>query len=157
MSKSEHNGLSDQRKAALKRHLDAKALFSVRKPADESDEGARHPHGRGAMYLGGYAIECKLKAIAMEIYRCRTLKQLATRLKIDEREVYTHGLEALARRLSRLFSALRASRVWQDFSGQVRKWRPSWRYDPSDCTVGEAGDFLESVDRVFLWLDSNRG
>jgi hypothetical protein len=50
------------RKAALKRRSDAWALLDA--------EGR---HARGAGYLGGYAIEWKLKAIAMEVFGCWTL------------------------------------------------------------------------------------
>lgn len=52
------------------------------------------PHARGAMYLAGYAVECKIKAIAMEVHSCRTLAQLVTALGVDEQNVFDHGLEA---------------------------------------------------------------
>ncbi len=58
MSRREHEGRTDMRKAALKRRADAWALLQTGKAQ----------HARAAGYLGGYAIECKLKAIAMEIY-----------------------------------------------------------------------------------------
>jgi hypothetical protein len=45
--------------------------------------------------MGGYAVECRLKAIAMEIYGCWTLRELSERLDVTENDVFQHGLEAL--------------------------------------------------------------
>jgi hypothetical protein len=117
MGKYEHDGRTDLRKAAIKRRADAWALLR-----------AGSEHTRAATYLGGYAIECKLKAIAMEIYDCYTLRQLATRWNVPESEVYTHGLEALVEQLP-LRDNFHKSPVWRDFANQVNRWRASWRYE----------------------------
>jgi len=144
MARADYQGVSEQRKAAFKRKRDAWALHK---------QGSLH--ARGAMYLGGYAVECKLKAIAMEIHRCRTLAQLARKLGMEDSQIYTHGLEALARNLP-LYPRLQRSSVWRDFSGFVNRWRPSWRYDPNDHRSAESEAFLQAVDRVYHWLDSNQ-
>ena len=145
MGRHERNGRTDLRKAALKRKADAWSLWR-----------ADGEHGRGAAYIGGYAIECKLKAIAMEIFNCWTLDQLAAKWGVkDEREVYTHGLEVFASRLP-LYQRLRTSPVWRDFAGQVNRWRVDWRYDPHDWEKKRTQAFLEAVDRVYGWLESNR-
>jgi len=144
MPRYEFHGVSEQRKASLKRKRDAWALFR---------SGAEH--ARGAMYIGGYAIESKLKSIAMEIHRCRTLAQLATKLRLKESDFYTHGLEALAKKLP-LHPRLQRSVVWHDFASYVNRWRPAWRYDPNDWPSREAELFLQAVDRVYDWLKSNR-
>ena len=68
MVRRDFQGRTDLHKAGLKRLGDAKALLRKGRA-----------RGRGAMYLAGYAVECKLKAIAMEIYDCWTLEQLARR------------------------------------------------------------------------------
>lgn len=138
-----HSGLTDQRKAALHRKSDAKRLLEA---------GERHT--RGAAYLGGYAIECKIKAIAMEIYDCWTLDQLATKWRVSDRDVYTHGLEALLARLP-FYDRFRASQTWRFFS-VVNQWRPSWRYSPLPIGRERAGEFLQAVDRVYNWLEANR-
>jgi len=128
----------------LKRLRDAEALLV-----------AGDAHTRGAMYLGGYAIECKLKAVALEIYDCYTLRELAHRWRVHDSVVYTHGLEALAKRLP-LYNRLVASAVWRDFAGSVNQWGPAWRYNPYNPSREKAEVFLSSVRRVFAWLDSNR-
>lgn len=145
MGRTSHNGRTELRKAALHRRADAWKLL-------ESEDDR---FGRGAVYLGGYAIECKLKAVAMEVYGCFTLNALAAAWDVDQRAVYTHGLEAFAKRLP-LWQRLQHSEVWRDFSAQVNRWRPSWRYDPIPYRWGSAQVFMDAVDRVFKWLDSNR-
>jgi hypothetical protein len=145
MGRREHSGLTDQRKAALKRKRDARALL-------ERENGR---HARGAGYLGGYAVECKLKAIAMEIFHCWTLDELAQRLKVSEDLVYQHGLEAIAKHLP-LYNRMQRSEIWRDFAGLVNQWRPSWRYNPRDWSPQAARTFLIAVDRVYAWLESNR-
>lgn len=106
------------------------------------------------MYLGGYAVECKVKAIAMEAYRCWTLEQLLRRLDLGEREVYSHKLEALVELLPS-YERFKASHVYRDFASRVNQWRPEWRYDGSDPPVDEARKFLEAVDKVTEWLNNN--
>ena len=151
MARSEFHGVSDQRKAAFKRLRDAKALLAEENSLDWlRSDGA---HARGAMYLAGYAIECRLKSIAMETYGCQTLAQLAVRWQVDEGFIYTHGLEGLAKRLP-LWIRLRRSEVWADFS-KVIQWRPAWRYDPLDWPNREASRFLLAVTRVYDWLGRN--
>lgn len=142
--KRQYNGRTNLRKAALKRKADAWALLECGKA-----------HARGAIYLGGYAIECKLKAIAMEVYSCWTLDQLAKEWKVDDKVVYAHGLESLAKRLP-LYDRFSRSSVWKDFSGHVNRWKPSWRYDPKPYAVKDAKDFLDAVGRVYKWLESNQ-
>lgn len=144
MSRYEHDGRTDMRKAALKRRADAWRLLRAGKA-----------HSRGAAYLGGYAVECKFKAIAMEVHGVWTLRQLAKVWQVNESEVYTHGLEALAMHLP-LYKNFQRSEVWRDFAGHVNHWRPSWRYDPRDWTEEGAENFLTALDRVYKWLDANR-
>ena len=140
----EHDGRSDMWKVAIKRRADARRLF----------EGGK-PHSSGAVYLAGYAVECKMKAIAMEVHEVTNLRALSTKLGLDDHAVYTHGLEALLELLpfDHLF---RRSPVWRDFTTQVARWRPSWRYAPRDWPEKNARAFLNAVDSVYKWLDVNR-
>jgi HEPN domain-containing protein len=139
------HGRTDLRRAALKRLNDAKVLLRA---------GAGH--ARGAAYLAGYAIESKLKAIAMEAFDCWTLEALAARWEVDEQEVYTHGLEALLRHLP-LYNNFKRSPIWRnDFAPKVNLWRVSCRHNPHDCSQAEAQKFIGAVERVYKWLESNR-
>lgn len=141
MARADYSGRSDQRKAAMKRLQDARVLL----------EQGRY---RGAMYLAGYAVECKLKAVAMEIYDCWTLRQLIERWDVDENTVFTHGLEALVNRLP-IQQRFRQSPVWRDFA-VVNRWMPAWRYNPHNGTCEAAKNFISATHRVYKWLDANR-
>lgn len=144
MAKNQHNGRTDQRKSALKRLRDAQKLYNT--------DG---PHLRCSMYIAGYAIECKLKAIAMEIHEVWTLSELAEKQKVSENDIYTHGLEALASNLP-LWYNLQKSDVWWDFVKHVNHWKVSWRYNPNEPTREDAESFMNAIERVYKWLDSNR-
>jgi hypothetical protein len=152
VSHHEFNNLAGLRKAGFKRLRDATALLGEQKGDWRKQKGF---HARGAMYLAGYAIECKLKAIAMEVNRCRNLGELQAKWNASEHNVYTHGLEALARRLP-MYARFRRSEVWREFAGQVNRWRPSWRYDSADSSNESAAMFLEAVRMVYNWLENNR-
>jgi hypothetical protein len=145
MGRHDFDGRTDLRKAALKRRSDAWVLLR-----------AGRDHARAAMYLGGCAIECKLKAIAMEVHDVWTLRDLARVWRVSEDEVYSHGLEALLEHLPALRDRLREGPVWRRFAGFVNKWRASWRYNPWNAKEAEAKTFLEAVDSVYKWLEANR-
>lgn len=143
---SDHHGRTNLHRAALKRLNDAKALFRAGKT-----------HTGGAAYLGGYAVECKLKAIAMEVYNCWTLDALARKWGVRDREVYTHGLEAILRHLPQ-YDRFKKSAVWRSaFSVYVNQWRVSWRYDPADWNDEKCDRFLTAVEDVYNWLNHHRG
>jgi len=144
MPGTDYSGRTDQRKAAIRRLADAKKLV---------ESGS--PHRQGGLYLAGYAIECRLKAIAMEVFGCWSLAELANKWQVDESEVYSHGLEAMAARLP-LYANFQRSPVWRDFATYVNRWKPSWRYNPREPEKTYAEAFTDAVERVFKWLESNR-
>ena len=143
MTKYRFHGRTEQTKAAIKRKADGKALFAMGKQ-----------HYLGAMYLAGYAIECKLKAAAMLYYNVDTLKDLSEKMKIDEARLYSHNLEALMG-LTPLDKSIRTGEVWKDFVTQVSRWSPSWRYDSKNPPEEIAAAFLAAVNNVYNWIDAN--
>ncbi len=153
MSRHEFSKTADQRKAAFRRLRDAIKLLDCQDGGDDWLE-KKGLHARGAMYLAGYAVECKLKAVAMEIFRCRDLRELQCKWSVTEQDVFSHGLEAIAMRLP-TYSRFRQSPAWRDFAGQVNRWRPSWRYDPDDHRNKSAAAFIEAVQNVYNCLDTN--
>lgn len=158
MHRNEHMGRSDQRKAALRRKADAWALLRGQIWAnDKKAIDILHIHTRGAVYLGGYAIECKLKAVAMEAYDCWNLDDLIQKCRVDERDVYTHGIEAFfSQHLPALYRRFKSSDCWKVFASKVNRWRPSWRYNPKNLPREEAVSFMEAVDSIYNWLESNK-
>ncbi len=141
MSRYQHAGRTEQAKAALQRQADANAL-------------RKKGRWRGAMYLLGYVVECKLKARLMEMYDVSTLsaleEELTRRFKgqlSQDVDFKTHSIEYLFRFTNardRLIasngdeSCLRAYR-------QCCAWSTSWRYDPRIGDENKCSLFFDSV------------
>jgi hypothetical protein len=68
MARETHHGVSEQSKASQHRRDDAQVLLNAAR-------------WRGAMYLGGYSVECLLKSRLMKKFECRTLRELDEELK----------------------------------------------------------------------------
>jgi hypothetical protein len=141
-----YKGVTEQRAAALKRKRDAAALLYKGKD-----------HTRGAMYLGGYAIECKIKAIAMERHGCQTLDELRRKLRLANTQVYSHALEVLMQDLLPSGSAKRLllGDAGDAFRARVNQWSVQWRYDARNPSQGVAHEFLDAIDVVWDWLENN--
>ncbi len=143
-----HNGIGEQAGASLQRLTDARVLFAASR-------------WRGAMYLAGYAVECLLKTKLMQIYDCRTLRELELELELKRRSilpahgtVFTHHLEGLLRLAPghhRLLNNSEMSYLFND----VNRWTPHWRYDPKQASPEEATQFMTHVDRVMHWINTN--
>ena len=147
MARYEHSGRTDQTKAAVKRLIDARRLQEQRR-------------WRGAMYLGGYSVECRLKARLMERYHLDRLEQLedeiANRLG-RQVNVFTHSIEALfvltgAR--DRLLQDPRHPTALSAFQ-RCNRWKPAWRYNPNDGTEDECDDFMEAVEEFGRYITNN--
>ena len=94
MSHDLYTGVSEQAKASTHRLDDARALFNSGR-------------WRGAMYMAGYAVECLLKTKLMQMYSCRTLRELEDELQrrgalAEHATVFTYHLELLLRLIQRL-------------------------------------------------------
>ncbi len=142
----QYAGRTEQWKAAIHRKADATELV---------EDGELHT--RGAMYLAGYAIECRIKAIAMECFGCSTLDELRHKRGLFDDAVYSHGLEALMRDLlpQGTWSRLLASDASTAFKGQVSRWSPQWRYNSQNPPKDQAHEFLDAIEVVWQWLGAN--
>jgi hypothetical protein len=147
MSKYLHSGRTDQTKAALKRLIDAQRLQSQNR-------------WRGAMYLAGYGIECKLKARLMEMYRLDKLEDLEDEIerRFGQRvSVFTHSIEVLfgltgAR--ERLRNDPRRPKALEAYQ-RCNMWRPAWRYRPDDGSKDDCDAFMKDVDEFSKFIDHN--
>jgi HEPN domain-containing protein len=144
MAKKQHAGITEQHKASIHRWEDAQALFQAGR-------------WRGAMYLAGYAVECRLKWKLMQRWQCRTLVQLEEDLQEHgiEQSPFTHNLKVLLRLAGGLERMQQNQRLWGSFSDTVNRWRPAWRYNPDVSTREQAEDFLEVAKDVLRWIDHN--
>jgi hypothetical protein len=111
------------------------------------------------MYMAGYAVECLLKTKLMQMYSCRTLRDLEDELQrrgalAEHATVFTHHLELLFR-LTRRYDQLRQHRLlWPQFV-LVNRWIPAWRYTADVANRQDAADFLEAVAQTMQWLEHN--
>lgn len=137
----EHEGRAEQSKAAVRRWLDAKAL-------------CQQEHWQGAMYLAGYAVECRLKAKLMEMHRVVTLSALAEKLRRrrSEVELGTHSIESL---LDLTGARHRLDPEAERAFRQCNTWKVSWRYSPRAGDEMACKEFLNAVDRFSRFIQNS--
>lgn len=146
MARRQFYGVSEQAKAAKHRLDDARALFKQKR-------------WRGAMYLGGYAIECLLKAKLMKMYRCRHLTDLEDVLQARgvlaaHATIFTHQLEILMGLTQRLANLRQHADDWRRFN-LVNRWVPAWRYSGDLSNRDDAERFLDAVMALSRWIENN--
>jgi HEPN domain-containing protein len=100
-----------------------------------------------AMYLGGYAIECTLKALILEVTpvtkKASTLKKISSGEKMHRQEVLAGLLKDLSRPIPlTLIKKLRRS-----------TWSTSLRYESGRTDTGETRAFLKTAKGVYDWVE----
>jgi HEPN domain-containing protein len=144
MARRPHSGVTDQRKAGIHRLEDAQVLF-------------QNGRWRGAMYLAGYAVECRIKYKLMRRWNCFNLLELERRFA--ERGIaeapFTHNLEILLRAANATDRLKQNERVWQKFTHVVNFWEPAWRYSSNPASERAAREFLEAVEMTVRWIENN--
>jgi HEPN domain-containing protein len=143
MARKPHAGVTEQRKANLHRMEDAQVLF----------DGSRW---RGAMYLAGYAVECRLKYKLMRRWKCFNLEELEATLagKGIAETAFTHNLGRLIRAAGG-WDRLRANgAMWTEF-GEANEWQPAWRYNPDMASREVAQTLLDAAQRLIDWIENN--
>jgi hypothetical protein len=143
-----YGGWTDQHKAHLHRKRDAEILRGEQ-------------HWRGAMYLLGYAVECKLKAKLMEKYDARTLdeleRQLAKRFGRENVNLKTHSIECLfsfSDARDRLIDA-RGGTTNQRALAVCSSWKTEWRYSPDNASEDKCTAFFDAVETFLLFVSHN--
>ena len=146
MNRNLHNGISELAVASRQRLADAKALLNASR-------------WRGAMYIGGYAVECLLKTKLMHIYDCKNLSELEDLLRqrsilSAHRTVFTHQLEDLLRLIPGYGRMIQNRDILSLFN-KVNRWMPNWRYTSKFADRGEATEFMTAIERFMQWIDNN--
>ncbi len=141
---------SNQARAVADRRLaDAECLRKTR----------RNRHANGAMYLGGVALECALKAKLLE--EQPWLQHFAGRVgdrPSAERELYLlcykyHDLAGLLERLSEeLRQKLDNAQVLERLKKLCGEWTIHVRYSPKTADRSQAARFLSDVKELMRWL-----
>lgn len=141
-----YGGRSEQFKASIRRMADARVLFD-------------NQHWRGAMYLVGYAVECRLKAALMERHGVRNLAQLE--LALSQRQgkevsLREHRLEVLSDLLGlrELIARGNDPAVFRAYQ-RCNAWTVAWRYNPDEGNEDECRNFFAAVKRYLDFIQHN--
>lgn len=143
MARYLYGGITDQKRAAVRRQRDAEVL-------------CQEQRWRGAMYLLGYAIECNLKARLMEKHGARTIEELEEKLsRRFEKDVRLTGRSG--HNIGEMLDMLDGARGKMDAGvrqafGQCARWRTDWRYDPKEGNKTECEEFFEASERVLRFI-----
>ena len=139
------SGVTEQAKAAIRQYADARAL--------------RHEkRWRGAMYLLGYVVECKLKARLMENHGAWTLDDLEDILS-QRFGVPVHLTGKDGHNIARLVEFTEARRRMERnilvAYNQCAKWRVDWRYNPDGGSETECDEFFEAVECFTKYISNS--
>lgn len=116
----------------------------------------------GAMYMGGFVIECMLKALLLERHSNLQVPLDPAKLSARDREVYGllygHELDDMLAFLPEVEKKLRVVKdaqgrsVWEKFRSLCEEWTVYARYSPRLAKIEVAKEFLNTVREVKSWL-----
>jgi hypothetical protein len=125
-------------------------------------EGGNNARATGAMYVGGFTIECLLKALLLERHPNLGKPVDPATLSASDREVlellYSHELEAMVGFLPEVQTKLESlvnrqgKPVWHDFRTLCEEWTVYARYSPKLAKVEQARRFVDTIREVKEWL-----
>jgi HEPN domain-containing protein len=119
--------------------------------AKEAATLARSRNQQGAYYLGGFAVECALKACIAKKTRRHDFPADA---KLAGR-VYSHDLTELLKLADldyQLDKDMRTNRQLAANWGVIKAWRIDCRYETSGLSGKDMVDSLNSPDGVLAWI-----
>lgn len=122
-------------RCALQRYDDAQVLLQAR-------------HTTGAVYLGGYGIECVLKALILS----QSAPGSRGRIMDSFRGSLAHDFEWLRSIYLRIGGARFPREVGQDFT-LVEAWSTDLRYLPRTIELPDAAVFLSATERILTWAN----
>lgn len=132
--------------------------------ADALRRTGKNARANGAMYLGGFAIECLLKARLLRKYTFLQKARSTERLSEKERSLWSlcyrsHDLADILEQLPEVFEELSADPAKQKsqrLMGGLRSICEQWtifaRYSPKTTTMDLATNFLNMIKDVKEWL-----
>ena len=123
----------------------------------------QNARANGAMYLGGFVVECLLKAALLEKYRWLQNAGSSTHQFGDNQRLWTlcyrlHDLEELLTRLPELKDRIAASgtlgrtRLLPSLKAICVRWTIFARYSPRSAMIAEAEEFLAIIRELKPWL-----
>lgn len=101
-----------------------------------------------AIYLGGYAVECILKALIV----VTTPTDRRTEIVESFRGARAHSLDWLRDEYRQRGGPGFPPTIAQAFQ-RVRTWGTHWRYEPGGIPLRDAQAFLKATDELLQWAD----
>jgi HEPN domain-containing protein len=135
-----------------------KTIRKFERAAEHRLKAARFLHDHGyhhdAVYLGGYAVECALKALILRRTARRDHEGMMEKLagvgrKGHDFEYLRSALQSKGVAMSRI---PRGDNVWEFFQA-VQSWSVSMRYEPSEVEAEEAKRFLAATEYLVQWAN----
>lgn len=131
--------------------------------AEALRQTGRNARANGAMYLGGFAVECLLKAKLIERFPwLRNAGSPEGRTSADRRIwslcYRSHDLEEILANLPDVEDRLselgqrECNRLRQSLRSVCARWTVHARYSPHTSTIAEATEFLDQVKELKSWL-----
>jgi HEPN domain-containing protein len=107
----------------------------------------RHGYALDAMYLGGYAVECTLKALILEVTPVSEREDVRQRISSGAK---MHSAEVLGQILKG-----RSRPIPLDLVKRFRRcgWSTALRYESGHVDRGETRGFLKTAKRVVDWVE----
>ena len=126
-------------------------------------DSGKNARANGAMYLGGLAMECMLKARLIETHPDLRTAASPDQLPPEQRPLWSlcyqrHDLQALVERLPIIVRRIQAaeqhggSRRIHTLRSICGRWTIFARYSPRQATIREAREFLHDVKDLRPWL-----
>lgn len=131
--------------------------------ADALRQTGRNARANGAIYLGGFVLECALKAKLLEKFPwLQSAGSPEGRSKRD-REIWSlcyrqHDLDAILARLPELAARISSceqrssNHLLQSLKSLCAQWTIYARYSPQNADIDDARDFLDQVKELKPWL-----
>lgn len=146
-------GPTQLRTVADRRFDDAKALRRT----------GQNARANGAMYLGGFVIECLLKAQLLERFGWLQSARSPEGRNKEDRHLWSlcfrsHDLDEILARLPEIEQRLSrleqrgSSRLVQSLKSICARWTIYARYSPHSADIDEARDFLDQIGELKPWL-----
>jgi len=103
----------------------------------------------GAIYLGGYVVECALKALLL----ARTPRRQQPETMELFRGTRAHEFEWLKVQLRS--KGVKVSPEISEKLSSLRSWSVAMRYDPTEKSQRETREFLSAARAVLAWVKRN--
>jgi hypothetical protein len=102
----------------------------------------------GAVYLGGYGIECILKAMILDILATRPRRAMLKEFRGGRAHSYDWLREQYVSKSGSRFPL----EIHRDFL-LAADWSTEYRYFSGSTSPGDAGAFLRAAQRIVRWAD----